>query len=57
MTYIHTDAAATASLGWLAGIATIIFMVSFTWWIVTIFSNSARPRLDAAARLPLEDGR
>ncbi len=50
------DAAATAAYGWLPGAMTVAFLVFFVAWAVWAYLPSNRARLEAAGRLPLDDG-
>lgn len=50
------DAAATAELGWVAGVMTAAFLLFFVAWTVWAYWPGNRARLEAAARLPFDDG-
>jgi cbb3-type cytochrome oxidase subunit 3 len=57
LSHITHDVAATASYGWVLGLTTAFFLATFVGWVFTMYRASAKPLLDAAARLPLEEGR
>lgn len=55
MSHITEAGASTISYGWLLGVTTAFFIAAFSGWVLMLYRRSARPTLDAAARLPLED--
>lgn len=50
------DAVAAAELGWVPGVMTAAFLLFFIGWTVWAWWPSNRARMDAAARLPFDDG-
>ncbi|MDP2311642.1 MAG: cbb3-type cytochrome c oxidase subunit 3 [Pseudomonadota bacterium] len=50
------DAAATAALGWAPGLMTAAFLLFFVGWTLWAWWPSNRANMEAAARLPLDDG-
>jgi cbb3-type cytochrome oxidase subunit 3 len=55
MNHVIHEAASTATAGWLVGAATVLFMALFVGTFAWLWSRRARPGLEEAARLPLED--
>ena len=49
-------AAASNELGWLLGGMTLAFLIFFTAWTVWAWAPANRDRLNAAARMPLDEG-
>lgn len=49
-------AAESVTLGWLLGIMTVFFLVSFLGWIWWAYTPSHRAMMDEAALLPFTDG-
>lgn len=56
MNPIFQTAAESAELGWVMGGATIVFVLGFVAWTLWAWHPSNRAAMDAAARLPLDDG-
>jgi cbb3-type cytochrome oxidase subunit 3 len=55
MNTVLQQAAATANLGWVMGLNTIMFMGIFVAWSLYLWSPSRKQELDNAGNLPLED--
>lgn len=55
MNHITQAVASTASLGWVAGVMTAVFLLFFIGWTAWAWWPSNRARMDAAARLPFDD--
>jgi cbb3-type cytochrome oxidase subunit 3 len=49
-------AAESVSLGWLMGIMTVFFLVSFLAWIWWAYAPKRRAMMDEAALIPFTDG-
>lgn len=47
--------AATAQMGWLMGVMTIVFATTMVAWIVWTWWPGHRAALEAASRLPLDE--
>ena len=56
MNPVRQAAAEAAGLGWVMGVSMLIFVVGFTGWVVWAWLPANRARLEAAARLPFDDG-
>jgi cbb3-type cytochrome oxidase subunit 3 len=50
------EAAASARLGWLLGLTTIVFLGCFVFWIWWAWTDKNKTRWEAASRLPFNDG-
>lgn len=55
MNTVLMQAAETASMGWLLGLTTFLFMALFAGWVVWLWSPSQARAMDAASLLPLEE--
>jgi len=49
-------AAESVELGWLLGIMTVFFLVSFLGWIWWAYAPKHKAMMDEAAMLPFTDG-
>jgi cbb3-type cytochrome oxidase subunit 3 len=49
-------AAESVSLGWLMGVMTVFFLVSFLGWVWWAYSPQHKAKMDEAALLPFTDG-
>ncbi len=49
------EGAAMAQMGWLMGVMTIVFTITMVGWILWTWWPSHRAKLEAAARMPLEE--
>ncbi len=56
MNPVREAASAAAGLGWVMGATTLLFLVGFAGWAVWAWLPRNRAALEAAARLPFEDG-
>ncbi len=56
MNPVREAAAQAAGLGWVMGVSMLLFLVCFLGWAVWVYLPVNRARLEAAARLPLDDG-
>lgn len=56
MNPVREAAVAAASLGWVTGVTTAVFLVGFLGWALWAWLPANRARFDAAARLPFDDG-
>jgi cbb3-type cytochrome oxidase subunit 3 len=45
-----------AGLGWLMGITTAVFFLTFLYWAWWAYNSQNRARMEADSRLPLNDG-
>jgi cbb3-type cytochrome oxidase subunit 3 len=45
-----------SGLGWLMGITTTVFFLTFVYWAWWAYSSRNRARMEADSRLPLNDG-
>jgi cbb3-type cytochrome oxidase subunit 3 len=45
-----------SGLGWLMGITTTVFFLTFLYWAWWAYGSHNRARMDADSRLPLNDG-
>lgn len=50
------EAAGAVSMGWLLGLMTVVFLVTFVAWIWYAWSPANRELMDDAARMPINDG-
>jgi cbb3-type cytochrome oxidase subunit 3 len=50
------QAAETASLGWLLGAMTLLFLAGFGFWVWWAYRAKNRARWEEASRMPLNDG-
>jgi cbb3-type cytochrome oxidase subunit 3 len=55
MNSVLMQAADTASLGWILGVTTALFMVLFAGWVVWLWSPAQVGAMEDASRLPLEE--
>ena len=55
MNEVLREIASTSSLGWVAGVMTAVFLFFFMAWTLWAWWPGNRARLDAAARLVLDD--
>ena len=51
-----STAAATADLGWVAGVMTAVFLVTFVVWTWYAYAPSQRKHMEEASRLPFDGG-
>lgn len=56
MNPVFKAAAATVENGWIMGVTTIFFFAVFIGWITWAWAPWNRKNLDAAAKLPFDDG-
>ena len=56
MNPVFTAAAESIDNGWIMGVMTLFFLASFSGWVLWAWLPQNRSQIDAAARLPLEDG-
>lgn len=49
-------AAENSDMGWLLGLMTLFFMVSFAGWLWYAMNPASRERWEAAGRMPFDDG-
>jgi len=49
-------AAESISLGWLMGIMTVFFLVSFLGWVWYAYTPSHKVMMEEAAQMPFTDG-
>jgi cbb3-type cytochrome oxidase subunit 3 len=49
-------AAESVSLGWLMGIMTVFFLVSFLAWVWWAYASERKAMMDEAALMPFLDG-
>lgn len=56
MNPIYTAAAESIPDGWIMGATTLLFIITFIGWALWAWLPQNRAHIDAAARLPLEDG-
>ena len=47
---------AESNLGWLMGWTTLLFFTSMVGWTLWAYAPSRRAAMDAASRIPLDDG-
>lgn len=50
------DAVEAAAYGWVPGVMTVGFLVFFIAWTIWAYHPANRTRLEAAGRLPFDDG-
>jgi len=50
------EGAAMAQMGWIMGAMTVAFMTAMIGWVVWTWLPSRKAAMDAAARMPLEEG-
>jgi cbb3-type cytochrome oxidase subunit 3 len=53
---LFNEAANTVQGVWVMGIMTAVFLVFFAGWVLWAYSPSRKDQMDAAARMPLNDG-
>lgn len=56
MSHILKEITAGAGLGWLMGVTTAVFFLTFLYWAWWAYSGRNRARMEADSRLPLNDG-
>lgn len=56
MNPVIAGAAASVSMGWLAGLMTIVFLACFLGWVWYAYNPQRRELMDEAARIPFLDG-
>ena len=56
MNPVFRAAAETIPNGWIMGVTTLFFLATFLGWAIWAWLPQNRSRLEAAARLPLDDG-
>lgn len=56
MNPVFREAAELARLGWVMGVATVVFVACFVGWTWWAYSASNRARMAEAALLPLSTG-
>jgi cbb3-type cytochrome oxidase subunit 3 len=56
MNPVLNRAAESVELGWLLGIMTVFFLVSFLVWIWWAYTPKHKAMMDEAAMLPFTDG-
>jgi cbb3-type cytochrome oxidase subunit 3 len=56
MNPLFEAAKAGLTQGWLMALMTVIFFVFFSGWVLWAWWPSNRKNLEAAARIPLDDG-
>jgi cbb3-type cytochrome oxidase subunit 3 len=49
-------AAESVTLGWLLGVMTVFFLISFLGWVWWTYTPGHKAMLDEAAMLPFNDG-
>jgi cbb3-type cytochrome oxidase subunit 3 len=49
-------AAESVRFGWLLGVMTVFFLVSFLAWVWWAYTPKHKAMMEAAARLPFSDG-
>lgn len=57
MNHITQEGASTIAYGWVLGLTTAFFIAAFTGWVINLYRGSAKDGLEAAGRMPLEEGR
>ena len=55
MTVIH-QIAETVDFGWLLGLMTVVFLITFIAWAVWAWLPGNKEAFEAASLLPLDDG-
>ena len=50
------EASGSVQGGWILGLVTVLFLISFLWWVWYAYAPSHKEMHDETARLPLEDG-
>ncbi len=56
MNPVFRAAAESIPNGWILGVMTVLFLTTFVAWTVWAWLPNNRARLEAAARLPLDEG-
>lgn len=56
MTAVTDAATASIELGWLMGGMTVVFLATFAGWTWWAWRPANRANMEAAARIPLDDG-
>ncbi len=56
MNPIKDAVAGAADYGWIPGVMTLAFLLFFVAWVLWAWWPSNRQLMEAAARLPLDDG-
>ena len=55
MNHVTEAAAAGAQYGWVLGVMTGVFLVTFTGWVWYAYRPGNKERMEEAGRLPLAD--
>jgi cbb3-type cytochrome oxidase subunit 3 len=50
------EAAASVEFGWLLGVMTAVFFVTFMYWVWYAYAPSRRGMMQEAARMPFDGG-
>lgn len=56
MNPLTREAAASIEMGWLLGLMTAVFFVTFLYWVWYAYAPSRRKVMDDAAMLPFDGG-
>jgi cbb3-type cytochrome oxidase subunit 3 len=56
MSHILREMTRGASLGWLMGVTTVVFFLTFLFWAWWAYTARNRARWEADSRMPFNDG-
>ena len=56
MNPVLQQAADAVTLGWVLAVMTVVFVVFFLGWVWWAYRPANKPKFEAMARLPLDDG-
>lgn len=56
MNTLLREAGASVELGWLLGVVTVVFFVSFLYWTWYAYAPSRKEFMEQASRIPFEGG-
>ena len=55
MNPLINEAAGAVQGGWLLGLTTVLFLVTFLYWLWYAYAPSHKERMEQAGRMPFED--
>ncbi len=56
MNTLLREAAGSVQGGWILGLVTVLFILSFLWWLWYAYAPAHKEMMEEAARMPLDDG-
>jgi cbb3-type cytochrome oxidase subunit 3 len=56
MNTLLKEAAGSVQGGWILGLVTVLFILSFLWWLWYAYAPGHKQMMEEAARMPFDDG-